>query len=68
MTHLPCIQLHVHFKKLQHKAKAKSHLKAPLIVPSQLRAEMPKESVSSIIWDSAQASPSPMIRQTSMAC
>ena len=29
-----------------------SPLKAALIAPSKLRAEMPKESVSSIIWDS----------------
>ena len=29
-----------------------SPLKAALMVPSKLRAEMPKESVSSIIWDS----------------
>ena len=30
-----------------------SPLKAALMAPSKLRAEMPKESVSSIIWDSA---------------
>ena len=29
-----------------------SPLKAALMAPSKLRAEMPKESVSSIIWDS----------------
>ena len=29
-----------------------SPLKATLMAPSKLRAEMPKESVSSIIWDS----------------
>ena len=36
-------------------------LKAALMAPSKLRAEMPKESASSIIWDSGASVSSPMM-------